>query len=115
MSTNYSGPGDRLTVTAPAAVSAGDLVKVGYLFGVALNDAASGASVVIAREGVFTLPKVTHASSQAFTQGALAYWNVSEGKVTATSSGNLQIGWAAEDIVSTATTGKFVLAGFGIG
>jgi len=54
---NYSGPGATITITAGAAISAGDLVASGALLGVAMNDAANGAQVVLAIEGVFLLPK----------------------------------------------------------
>ena len=55
MAKNYVQEGRYLEVTAPAAVSSGDLVKVGSIFGVAQGDAASGATVVIDTQGVHTL------------------------------------------------------------
>jgi predicted RecA/RadA family phage recombinase len=69
---NHVQPGDIVGVTAPANVLSGAGVLVGSLFGVAVADALSGTDVQIAVEGVFTLPKV---GSQAWTVGALIYWN----------------------------------------
>ena len=45
MAKNFIQDGRLLTVTAPAAVSSGDMVKVGSVFGVAQNDAANGVDV----------------------------------------------------------------------
>jgi predicted RecA/RadA family phage recombinase len=65
---NYVQKGDVVTVTAPAAVSPGDFVVVGALFGVATTDAAQDAEVEIALKGVFELP-LTGAS-----QGDVVYY-----------------------------------------
>ena len=54
---NYVTDGNALTVTAPAAVSAGAGVLIGSIFGVAANDAASGAEVIINTQGVYDLAK----------------------------------------------------------
>lgn len=91
---NYIQAGDNLTVTAPAAKSAGDGVKVGQIFGVAVCDAASGASVEIARKGVYTLPKL---STDVITAGDLLYWDNTNSRLTKTSAvGLLLVGVAAE-------------------
>lgn len=73
--------GNHITVTAPAALSSGDPVLIGSLFGVAQTDAASGASVVIATEGVWTLPKV--ASPDAFAIGDPVFFDPALGVATA--------------------------------
>lgn len=54
---DFVDTGKTATVTAPATVVAGDIVEVGALCGIAINPAASGADVVIAMEGIYTLPK----------------------------------------------------------
>lgn len=69
---NYIQPGMNLEVVAPAAVSSGDGVMVGDLFGVAAGDAVSGATVVLVTEGVFELPK---ASGAVLSQGEKCYWH----------------------------------------
>ena len=78
---NFVQPGKTVTVTAPAIVTSGQLVVVGSLVGVAACDAASGADVEIAAEGVFTLPKVV---ADVITQGAKLYWDSVAGKLTIT-------------------------------
>lgn len=100
--------GNVLTVTAPAAVASGDGVQVGSaLFGVAVTAIASGASGEIATEGVFTLAKTT---GQAYAVGDIVYWNSTTNKLTATSTGNLQVALAVAAAASTATTAQVKLA-----
>lgn len=107
MATNYISAGDIITVPAPAAVSSGDGVKVGTLFGVAQIDAASGADVTLATRGVYTLPKAT-GHTQAV--GAAIYWN-GTACTTATTAGNLFIGHAMAAAATGATTCEVRLAG----
>lgn len=59
MATNYIKEGNVLSVTAPHAVVSGQMVQIAGLFGVALADAANGASVEIQTSGVFTLNKTS--------------------------------------------------------
>jgi len=96
---NFIQKGDSLNVTAPAAVSSGDGVKLGQIFGVAVTDAANGADLVIKTEGVFELDKV---GSQAWTIGALVYWDDSNKYCTTTASGNVLIGVATAAVGSGA-------------
>lgn len=88
---NFVQKGDAITVAAPAAVSSGDGVLVGDLFGVANGSAAIGADVTISTVGVFELPKT---STDAMTVGAAVYWNASQGEVTVTATDNTLIGHA---------------------
>jgi predicted RecA/RadA family phage recombinase len=104
---NFVQPGDAITVPAPAAVSAGDLVVVGSLFGVAATDAENGADVVINTSGVFTLPKV---SAQAWTVGAKVYWVAADGEATTTAGSNLLIGHAVEAADNPSATGTVRLS-----
>ena len=87
---NYVADAEVVTVTAPAAVTSGDGVLVGALFGVAQYTAANGANVEILVEGAVTLPK----AAVAITQGALVYWDNTNKNVTTTASGNTKIGVA---------------------
>ena len=98
---------DTLTLPAPAAVSSGDGVKVGTLFGVATTDAASGALVALVTQGVFTLPKAT---GQTHAVGAAIYWT-GTACTTATTTGNLFIGHAVLARASGDTTTNVRLAG----
>lgn len=88
---NYVQEGDRLDLTAPYAVTAGQGALIGATFGVAITDIANGAVGTFTTEGVFTLTKATGASTGG-AQGALAYWNNTNRNVTASASGNTKIG-----------------------
>ena len=62
MATNYVYEGSTLDYTnAGSALSAGAVVRVGKLLGVALVAIANGATGTVALEGVFTVPKVSGA------------------------------------------------------
>jgi predicted RecA/RadA family phage recombinase len=108
MALNFGQNGDIITVAAPAAVDSGDFVKVGSLFGVALTDAASGASVAIAITGVHELPK---AAPLVISAGDPVYWDVADGNFNKTGASNWFVGVAAADAASAATTVKVRLNG----
>lgn len=55
---NYVQPGENITVTAEAAATSGDGVRVGTLFGIASGDAEIGDPLVLVTESVFEMPKV---------------------------------------------------------
>jgi predicted RecA/RadA family phage recombinase len=93
---NFIQCGDSLTVTAPYAVSSGDGVKLGSLFGVAAVDALISTPVTIAREGVFEMD----AAAGAIAAGGPVYWDDSAKTCTATATGNTRIG------VATAAKGQ---------
>lgn len=104
--------GEILSVLAPANVVAGQMLRVGLLAGVALNDALSGAPVNIATEGVYD---VTKAGSQAWTVGAAIYGVGTTTLVatTATTTGNILLGVAVAAVGSGAgeTVGRIRLNG----
>lgn len=91
MSKNYIQEGRYLEVTAPATVTSGDLVKVGQIFGVAQHDAASGAEVQIATQGVHELPA---ASAVVIAIGDALYWDVADGNFNKSATGNHFLGVA---------------------
>lgn len=96
---NYVQPGNTLTLTAPYAVTSGQGAKVGSIFGVANGDVANGARGEFDVVGAFDLAKAT---SQAWTEGLILYWDDSAKNVTSTSSGNTKIGVAiANDATGT--------------
>lgn len=66
MTTRYVQPGQVLQHTAAAAITAGDVVQVGKLTGVALATLAIGQTGSIQIEGVFSVPKK---AGDAFAQG----------------------------------------------
>ena len=84
MATNFIADGERVTVTAPYAVTANDIVTVGSLFGVALTDAASAASVVLQTSGVMAVTHVT--TTAAASAGALAYLDTTAKAISATTT-----------------------------
>ena len=104
---NFIQPGDVVTVTAPAAVSAGDLVAVGALIGVAATGVASGAEVEIRTSGVFDLAKT---SAQAWsTVGLAIYMDASTGAATTVATGNKLIGVNVATAANPSATGKVLL------
>lgn len=107
---NYVQDGDTIVVAAPAAVSSGDGVLVGSIFGVAVTDAESGADVPIKTRGVFDLNKT---ASQAWTQGAAIYWDSADAEATNVAEDNLLIGVAVSAVGSGAeeTIGRVRLNG----
>lgn len=107
---NFIAVANVLTVIAPAAVTSGQGVLVGALFGVATRDAASGAEVEINLTGVFDLPK---AASQAWTVGQRVYWDNAAKNTTNVVGSNTLIGVATIPVGGTAgeTTGRVRLNG----
>jgi predicted RecA/RadA family phage recombinase len=105
---NYLQIGDTVTVAAPAAVSSGDGVLVGTLFGIAANDADSAAEVEIKTRGVFEMPKT---SAQAWTVGSAIYWNGSLCTTADGSGANTLIGKAMAVAANPSATGVVRLDG----
>ncbi|EEX12485.1 conserved hypothetical protein [Citreicella sp. SE45] len=107
---NYVQPGGTLTLTAPYAVTSGDGLLVGSIFGVAAGDAASGATVEAALTGVFDLTKI---GSQAWTVGAKVYWDDTNKRCTTVATDNTLIGVAVEAVAGGAgdTIGRVRLNG----
>ncbi|WP_368484653.1 DUF2190 family protein [Salipiger sp. HF18] len=67
---NYVQPGNTVALTAPYAVTSGDGLFVGSIFGIASADAALNDPVEAALTGVFDLTKI---GSQACTVGTKVY------------------------------------------
>lgn len=105
---NFIQSGANLTVLAAAAIASGDGVLTGSIFGVAQCAAASGEELVVARFGVFELPKL---EAQAWTAGAKIYWDDANTRCTTVASGNTLIGAAVEAAVNPSTAGKVLLDG----
>lgn len=109
--TNFVQEGKALTLTAPSGgVVAGGVYKIGQLIVVAAADAAQTEPFVGVTEGVFDVTKV---GSQAWTEGALVYWDNGNTRFTTTASGSLLAGVAVADVGSGAgeTTGRVRLNG----
>lgn len=108
----YVQDGDIVSVLAPANVVSGQMLRVGLLAGVAINDALSGAPVNMATEGVYD---VTKTGSQAWTVGQAIYGVGTTTLVatSATTSGNILLGVAMAAVGSGAgeTVGRVRLNG----
>lgn len=115
---NFEKEGEIQTFTAPAGgVTSGTPVQIGQALvvpAVTITAAQVTADPTIQFEGkirgVFT---VTKAASQAWTEGALVYWDDTNGEFTTTATGNHLAGWATEAAESGAalTTGHVYLDG----
>ncbi len=105
---NFIQNGKTITLAAPYAVTSGDGLLVGSIFGVASNDAANTAEVEVALEGVFSLKKT---SAQAWTVGAVIYWDDTNKVCTTTASTNKLIGTAVAVAANPSATGIVRLNG----
>ncbi len=112
MATNYLQPGDIMEFTAPSGgVTAGTGVLIGALLVMPMDDADEGDSFRGAATGVWSHAK---AASQAWTEGAVVYWDdTAKVFTTAATTGNYRAGVAAEAVAGGAgdTTGKVRLDG----
>ena len=96
---NYVQPGNTITLTAPYAVTSGDGLLVGSIFGIASGDAALSDPVETVLTGVFDLTKV---GSQAWTAGAKVYWDDTNKRTTSVATSNTLIGVATEAVAGGA-------------
>lgn len=74
MATNYIAEGKVVNFTAGANITAGSVVKMNKLLGVALTDIANGATGPVQIDGVFRCPKV---SAAVIAVGESLTWDVS--------------------------------------
>lgn len=108
MAKNLVACGDVLDYLIPSGevIESGDPVLVNDVMGVALVSGVEGEIISVQLEGVFSLPKKTHASNQALAQGDAVFFDHTDGKVTNTSNGGLnpQVGVAYNDALSTSAS-----------
>jgi len=100
---NFLQEGRTITLPAPYALTSGQGLLVGSIFGVASADAAISADVETLLEGVFTLTKATGA---AWTQGQLIYWDNAARNCTTTVATNKLIGVATAAALTGDTVGN---------
>lgn len=105
---NFIKEGKTVSLIAPYTVTSGSGLLVGSIFGVASNDAAGGAAVEAVVEGVILLAKT---SAQAWTVGALIYWDDTNKVATTTSTSNKLIGVATVAAANPSSTGYVRLNG----
>ena len=110
---NYISAGDVIEYTPSGAdVASGDVVVIGTIAGVAVNDIKDGQSGPVKLTGVYALPK---AGSQAWTVGAAVYWDAANKQCTTDPEDNVLLGIAVEAVGNSATetVGKVRLNGVG--
>jgi predicted RecA/RadA family phage recombinase len=106
---NWIQNGAQLTIAAaPYAVTAGQGLQMGGVFGVAVGSAAVSAEVEISTSGVYALTKQ---AAQAWTQGQALYWDNAGRQVTTTVGTNKLIGYAATAQLAADTVGRVWLPG----
>lgn len=108
---NFIQPGDVLDLTAPlGGVVSGGVYQIGQLLVVAGISASAGDAFTGKVTGVFSVTKV---GSQAWTVGALVYWDDGNTRFTTDPTGNLLAGHAVEAVGAGAgeTTGVVRLDG----
>lgn len=109
---NFQQPGDVVTLTAPVGGVTGGLgYQIGQLFVVAAATVAAGLPFEGEPVGVFQLVKI---GAQAWTVGALIYWDAGNSRCTTVAAGNLLIGVCVEAVGNGAgeTLGKVRLNGY---
>jgi predicted RecA/RadA family phage recombinase len=100
--------GEVLALTAPYAVASGAALKVGSIIAIATAAADSGATVEAITCGVVDVAKV---SAQAWTVGALVYWDDAAKLFTTTSTSNTLAGVAVAIAANPTATGRVRLNG----
>lgn len=101
--TNHIASGEILTLTAPYAVASGEGALVGSIFGVATATVANGAVGEFVLEGIVEIKKT---SAQAWTVGALIYWDNTAKEATTTASTNKLIGVAVAAAANPTAVGR---------
>jgi len=101
---NFVQPGNSLDLIAPSGgVVAGAPVKIGLIIAVPAIAAAVGATFAGHVTGVFD---VAAATSQAWTQGALVYWDDTAKNFTTTAGSNQKAGYAVDAKLAAAAVGR---------
>lgn len=93
MNAKYWQRGETLDYTPSTAVTNGQIVNLGTRIGVAGSDIPANVQGQIHVNGVFILDK---AASEAITMGASVYYDATNDVITATASGNVPAGYAAQ-------------------
>ena len=92
--------GKKMDLTCTAAVAMDEVVVVGTIVGIASTAGAIGDVIALDVEGVYELT----AKTEAFTQGALLYWDATNKYLTTTATDNTLAGIAWEAKGASATT-----------
>lgn len=73
--------GKSIDYTPSAAVTAGDVVVLGDLIGIAPRSIVANQLGALQIEGVFDVPKVAAAADKAIAVGVKVYWNPTDARV----------------------------------
>jgi len=103
---NYIADGETIDYTAGADISSGDLVVVGTLVGVAVDDIDSGDTGVVRIAGVVEVDKE---ASLDVSQGDALYCDATSGELDKTETAQTYAGRAYADSGTSATTVKVIL------
>lgn len=104
---NFVRNGGNPTFTAPAGgVVSGSVYKIGVAIVVACATVAAGQPFAGKTLGEFTMPAAT---GQAWTEGALVYWDDTAKNLTTTAASNQKAGYATVAKLSAAATGTIEL------
>lgn len=111
MAQNYIESGKQFQYTVPNAttVDSGQVVIKNHLRGVALGSGAAGDKVIVATQGVFTLPK----AAEDIDQGTALYYDATAENVTKTPDADATafIGYAHEDKLTADATINVLIGG----
>ena len=90
MLAKYIQDGKYIDYTPTVDITAGDIVVIGSIVGIANHDIAAGETGIgaICIEGVIEVPT----DGTAITAGAVVYWNATAKQATLTSTGNTLMG-----------------------
>ncbi len=103
--TRYSNNGCAIDYTPGSAVTAGDVVVLGSIVGIASQDIAANELGALAMDGVFKVPKITGVNAV----GTLIYWDpagnpvngtAGSGAATSTAGSLKQMGYVARASLS---------------
>lgn len=94
MADNFFAPGHSVDIIAPSGgVTSGVPVVLGQMFGVAAANAVSGANAVIVTGGIWTIAKLSGASTS-FAVGANVHWDATNSQSTVSATSNTKLGVA---------------------
>jgi len=106
MATNYIADGQTVDYTSGATIAAGDLVVVGGLVGVAIDDMVSGDVGVVRIAGVVEVDKQ---ASLVVAQGDLLYCDATSGELDKTAASQTLAGTAFSAEIAGTSTVKVIL------
>lgn len=106
MIAKYVQRSDSIDYIPGASVSAGDVIVIGGIVGIAKTDITSGTLGALATEGVYDGVKVSGAS---IGSGAAVYYDATASAFTATDSGTTLAGHAIGGALAADTVVRFIL------